>query len=140
MDQVKKAFRGLFKKKPKKTEAAPTATSEVASPAQAAPSTTTPAAPAPATVPEPDKVESTQAKADAAPVPAAEPPKPAVLPVAGEPKKDEAAALTEVRKATESRSTSHSTHHSQQHKDSECWDGSRRRLKVAMDNQWDGPV
>jgi len=98
MDQVKKAFKGLFKsKKNNKTEAKPTPVAAAEpSAAQATPSQTTPAAPVPATAPVP-----TPAKTETLPAAPAH--------VQDEPKKDEAAALVVVKEATQSRSTHRST-------------------------------
>lgn len=130
MDTVKKAFKSLFRKKdkqPKKEEAKPTATSPAAAPADVKPTETTPAAPAPATAPAP-------AKAEGAPV--AESSKPAApVPAQGETKKEEA-ALTEVKKATASRSLSSSGCASGNAQGADYWDGSRWRHKVDMDNDW----
>lgn len=109
MDQLKKAFKGLFgKKKAKKEGAAPTATTEQPSASTTKPTETTPAAPAPATAPEPVKSEQTPASTGTAPAPA---PAPAAAPVAApaaapakeEAKKDE--VLAEVKPATQSKST-----------------------------------
>ena len=136
MDQMKKAFKGLFRKKPKKEEPKPTTTTEPASPAQTNPTETTPAAPAPATAPAPVKTETTPVATGSAPV---EPAQPAAVPAQGETNKDEVAALAEIKKATQSRLTSH-TSKSQQYDTTECWSGSRRRQKVAMDNERDSPL
>jgi hypothetical protein len=104
MDQVKKAFKGLFKsKKNKKTEATATpVTAAEPSAAHATPSQTTPAAPVPATAPAP-----TPAEKETLPVaPSNAPAEPAALAhVQDESKRDEAAALTVVKEATQSRST-----------------------------------
>jgi len=148
MDQMKKAFKGLFRgKKSKKEEPKPTATGEAAAatPAQTKPTETTPAAPAPATAPEPAKTETTPAATSAepaAPVPApAEPAAaPASDPAQSEVKKDEAAALTEVKKATSSRFTSRSHSSPLPYRGNEACDGSRRRQKVDLDYQWNGPI
>lgn len=82
VDQLKKAFKGLFKKKPKKTEAESSTATEPTK-TDAKPTETTPAAPAPETAPAPvaaaPAAESTPAEpkpADAA-APAPEAPKPA---------------------------------------------------------------
>ena len=139
MDQMKKAFKGLFsKKKAKKEEPAPTATTEQPSASTTKPTETTPAAPAPATAPEPVQSENAPASTGTAPAaaPAAEP---AAAPAQGEPKKDEAAALAEVKQATQSRSTSLFPSETHEHGD-DCWDGSRRRQKIALDSDWDGPI
>jgi hypothetical protein len=148
MDQMKKAFKGLFRgKKSKKEEPKPTATSEApaATPAQTKPTETTPAAPAPATAPEPAKTETTPAatsEAPAAPVPA--PAEPAAVPASDPAQskvtKDEAAALTEVKKATSSRLSSPSHSRPSPYSGDDACDGSRRRQKVDLDNQWNGPV
>jgi hypothetical protein len=99
MDQMKKAFKSLFKKKTKKEEPTLTATSDTPAVAQSKPSETSPAAPAPAMAPEPktDILPATHAPA----------------PAQGEANKDEIAALAEVKQATQSRSTSCSTSHLQ---------------------------
>jgi hypothetical protein len=119
LDQVKKALRGLFsKKKTKKNQPAPTATTETpsssqAKPAETKPTETTPAAPAPATAPEAAKPEAAKpetstgtappAAAVAAPVAAA------VAPAQGasEPTQDTTAPVAEVREATRSMSLFH---------------------------------
>lgn len=135
MDQVKKAFKGLFsKKKAKKEEPAPTATTEQPSASHAKPTETTPAAPAPATAPEPASSESAPASTGTAP-----PAQPAAVPAQGENNKDEAAALAEVKQATQSRSTPLLPSDARAHGDDDCWDGSRRRQKVAIDSGRDGP-
>lgn len=127
MAQVKKAFKGLFKKKAKKEEAKPTTTAEASKPADAKPTETTPAAPAPATAPAPAKAEA---------APAADGSKPAApAPAEGETKKEEA-ALTEVKKATASRSTSNSSIIPDNKRDTNCWDGSRWRQKAVTDDDW----
>lgn len=130
MAQLKKGFKSLFSKKPKKEEPTPTASSEVSSPAATKPSETTPAAPAPATAPEPATTSSEPAQ----------PAQPAAVQSPGEPKKDEAAALTEVKKATQSRSTSRSTSNVQLPQEDDYWNGARRRQKIAMDDDWGGPI
>lgn len=152
VDQLKKAFKGLFnKKKAKKEEPAPTATTEQPSASTSKPSETTPAAPAPATAPEPVTSENAPASTGtapaAAPAPAPAPApvaapvaEPAAAPAQSESKTDEAAALAEVKQATQSRSTSLYHSDSREHGDDDCWDGSRRRQKVALDSDWDGPV
>ena len=107
MDTVKKAFKGLFKKKDKskKPEATPIATTaEGSTAASTKPTETTPPAPAPATAPATEaKTETTPAategKAPAAPAPGE-----------GEVKKEEAKP-TEVKEATASTYDSHSTGH-----------------------------
>lgn len=107
MDQLKKAFKGLFgKKKAKKEGAAPTATTEQPSASTTKPTETTPAAPAPATAPEPVKSEQTPASTGTAlsPAPAAAPvAAPAAAPAKEEAKKDE--VLAELKPATQSKST-----------------------------------
>jgi hypothetical protein len=143
MDQMKKAFKGLFRgKKSKKQEPQPTATSEAATtPAQTKPTETTPAAPAPATAPEPAKTETTPAVTSGAP---AAPAQPAAAPASdaaqGEVKKDEAAALTEVKNATSSRLSSRSDFSPLSYSSDDACHGSRRRQKVDLDNQWKGPI
>jgi hypothetical protein len=130
MDTMKKAFKGLFKsKKPKKEESTPTATtSDAATPATAKPTETTPAAPAPATAPEAAKTETTPATTGSVPAAPSAAAAPAQVPVQGEAKQHEAAALTEVRKATQSRSTSSSNSNSQQYREGEAWgDDTRSR-------------
>ncbi|KAF2633990.1 hypothetical protein BU25DRAFT_405823 [Macroventuria anomochaeta] len=126
MEQMKKAFKGLFsKKKTKKEELAPTATTEQPSASTAKPTETTPAAPAPATAPEPVKSETAPASTGTAPA-------------QSEPNKDEAAALAEVKQATQSRSTSFFAPEIGEHGDDDYWNGSRRRQKVALDSDRDG--
>jgi hypothetical protein len=135
MDQMKRAFKGLFKgKKSKKEEPQPAASAETATPTHAKPTESTPAAPTPATLPEPVKTETTPATANTASA------EPVAAPVQGEASKDEAAALSEVRKATQSRSTSRSNSSPQQYRESEAWNGARRRQKVALDNEWSDPI
>jgi hypothetical protein len=107
MEQMKKAFKGLFNKK-KKEQPQPTATTETPSSAHPKPSETTPAAPVPASGPEPVKTEITPAASSSAhaqpeSVPA---PAPASVPPQGGANKDEVAALAEVKKATQSKPTS----------------------------------
>lgn len=144
MDQMKKAFKGLFsKKKAKKEEPAPTATAAEPTPSHAKPTETTPAAPAPATAPEPAKSEAAPLSTGTAP--AAEPAAaPAAAPVAApapvESNKDEVAALAEVKQATQSRSTFLHPCETREHGDDDCWDGSRRRQKVALDSDCNGPL
>jgi hypothetical protein len=145
MDQMKKAFKGLFRgKKSKKEEPKPTATSEASTtPAQTKPSETTPAAPAPATAPEPAKTETAPAATSGASAPA--PAEPAAVPASdpaqGEAKKDEAAALTEVKKATSSRLSSRSHSSPLPYHGDNAWHGSRRRQKVGLDNsQWNDAI
>lgn len=145
VDQLKKAFKGLFgKKKAKKEETAPTATTEQPTASTSKPTETTPAAPAPATAPEPAKSEPAPASTGTAPAaaPAAQPDAaPAAAPVDSEPKKDEAAALAEVKQTTQSRSTSLHPSEAREYGDDDYRDGSRRRQKVALDNDWgDGPI
>ena len=141
MDQMKKAFKSLFsKKKAKKEEPAPTATTEQPSASTTKPTETTPAAPAPAIAPEPVKSEAVPATSGTAPAaqPAAAPAAAsAAAPAQIEPKKDEAAALAEVKQATHSRSTSLIPSRTREHGDDDCWDGSRRRQKVALDSDRD---
>jgi hypothetical protein len=131
---MKKAFKGLFKGKKSKEEPKPTASSETATPTHAKPTESAPAAPAPATLPDPVKTETTPATTNTAPA------EPAAAPVQGEANKDEAAALSEVRKATQSRSTSRSNSNPQQYREGEAWNGARRRQKVALDNEWSDPI
>jgi hypothetical protein len=111
MDQVKKAFKGLFKKKSKKEEHPnPTATTDTPSstaPVSEPAKTETAPAPVPATAPEPAKTDV--APASSAPEPAQ--PAPAATPAHGEVNKDEVAALAEVKEATHSKSTSLSILH-----------------------------
>ncbi|KAJ4371897.1 hypothetical protein N0V86_008451 [Didymella sp. IMI 355093] len=147
VDQLKKAFKGLFgKKKTKKEETAPTATTEQPTASTSKPTETTPAAPAPATVPEPAKSEPAPASTGTAPAaaPAAQPaaaPAVAPAPVDSEPNKDEAAALAEVKQATQSRSTSLYPNEAREYDDDDLGDGSRRRQKVSLDNDCgDGPL
>lgn len=136
MDQVKKAFKSLFnKKKAKKEESAPTATTEQPTASTTKPTETTPAAPAPATAPEPVKSEATPATSGTAPAA-----QPAAAPAQEEPRNDEAAALAEVKQATQSRSTSLFLSETREHGDDDCWDGSRRRQKVALDSDRDGSL
>jgi len=140
---MKKAFKGLFKGKKSKKDESPSTATETAGPADAKPTETTPAAPAPATAPEHAETESTPATAPVAgdaPVEAPAPAAPAAAPAHDEAKKDQVAALTEVRKATASRSLSHSNPISQEYEEEDAWEGSRRRMKVALDNQWTGPA
>lgn len=141
VDQLKKAFKGLFgKKKAKKEETAPTATTEQPTASTSKPTETTPAAPAPATAPEPAKSEPAPASTGTAPA-AAPAASPAAAPVDSEPKKDEAAALAEVKQATQSRSTSLHPSETREYGDDDYGDGSRRRQKVALNNDWgDGPI
>lgn len=114
VDQLKKAFKGLFgKKNAKKDEPVPTATVEQPSASTTKPTETTPAAPAPATAPEPVTSETAPASTGTAPAAAPAPApvaapvaEPAAAPAESEPTKDEAAALAEVKPATQSRSTS----------------------------------
>jgi hypothetical protein len=136
VDQLKKAFKGLFgKKKAKKEETAPTATTEQPTASTSKPTETTPAAPAPATAPEPAKSEAVPASTGTTPVA-----QPAAAPVDSEPKKDETAVLAEVKQATQSRLTSLYPTHTGEY-DDYLGDGSRRRQKVALDNDWrDGPL
>jgi hypothetical protein len=99
MDQMKKAFKGLFKKKSKKEEQ-PNATPTADKPSSPAP--------APATAPEPVKpsvAPASSAPEPAAPAPASEPAS-APAPAHDGANKDEVAALAEVKKATQSKSTS----------------------------------
>jgi hypothetical protein len=122
MDQLKKAFKGMFgKKKAKKDEATPTATTEQPSSSTTKPTETTPAAPAPATAPEPAKSETAPASTGTAPAPApAAAPVPAPVaaaPAQEEPKKDEAAPVAEVREATSSMYNPPSLFHLSQHTD-----------------------
>jgi hypothetical protein len=142
MDQVKKVFKGLFKggKKSKKEEPKPTVTSEAATPAHANPTETAPAAPVPATAPEAAKTETTSATTGSVPAEPVAAAAPAQAAVQAEAKHDEAAALTEVRKATQSRSTSSSNPSPQQYREGNAWNGARRRLKVALDNECNGSV
>lgn len=156
VDQLKKAFKGLFgKKKAKKEETAPTATAEQPTASTSKPTETTPAAPAPATAPEPSKSETGPASTGAVPAdqPAAQPADaPAAAPAAAdvdsepkkdvdsEPKKDEAAALAEVKQATQSRSISLYPTQTGEYDDEDLGDGSRRRQKVALDDWGDGPL
>lgn len=144
VDQLKKAFKGLFgKKKAKKEDTAPTTTTEQPTASTSKPTETTPAAPAPATAPEPAKSSSgsplTGTEPAAAPaaqsavVPAAAP---AAAPVDSEPEKVEAAALAEVKQATQSRSTSLHPFETREYGDGDCGDGSRRRQKVVLDSGW----
>jgi hypothetical protein len=143
LDQVKKAFKGLFnKKKAKKEEPAPTATTEQPSASHAKPTETTPAAPVPASAPEPAQGEAAPASTGTAPAaqPAAQPAAPAAIPAQSEPTKDEAAALAEVKQATQSRSPSLHPSETREHGDNDCWDGSRRRQKVALDSDRKGPL
>ena len=140
---MKKAFKGLFSSKKKdKThkhehEATPT-TAESSTAAHAKPTETTPSAPAPATAPAPAKTETTPPVVADAPSPAA--PAPAHGEVAPEAKKEEVAALTELKKATESRSisiyTGSATSSAVSPVDSS--DGSRWRMKASMDDDWTG--
>lgn len=131
MDQMKKAFKGLFsKKKAKKEEPKPTAATET-------PSNATPAS-------EPAKTETAPAPAPAtAPAPAE--PVPAAAPAQGEANKDEVAALAEVKRATQSRSTSHYSSTLQVLPD-HGFDGSRWRHRVVSgedwetSNDWGGPL
>ena len=112
MDQMKKALKGIFRgKKSKKEEPQPTATPEASTtPAQTKPSETTPAAPAPATAPEAAKLETTPAAPSLTSAPAPVSAEPAAVsasdPAQGEAKRDEAAALAEVKQATSSRLSS----------------------------------
>lgn len=144
LDQMKKAFKGLFGKKKAKKEESPSATAtEQPSTSNAKPTETTPAAPVPAAAPEPAKSEGTTAPAGSAP--AAQPDSapvavPSVAPAQDESKKDEAAALAEVKQATQSRSTSLLPLETREHGDDGCWDGSRRRQKVALDSDWNSPL
>ena len=142
MDQVKKVFKGLFKggKKSKKEEPKPTATSEAATPAHANPTETAPAAPVPATAPEAAKTETTSATTGSVPTEPVEAAAPVQAPIQAEAKDDEAAALTEVRKATQSRSTSCSNPRPQQYREDDAWNGARRRQRVTLDNQCNGFV
>ncbi|KAF1828962.1 hypothetical protein BDW02DRAFT_574417 [Decorospora gaudefroyi] len=139
MDQMKKAFKGLFKsKKSKKAEPKPTASSETAAPAKPTESQTAPAAPAPAPAPEPVQAEVTPAMASVAPAQPASGSAPA--PPQDKANKDEAAALAEVKRATQGRLTSRSHSHPQQYREGEAWNGARHRQKVARDNEWGGPI
>jgi hypothetical protein len=144
MDQMKKAFKGLFKKKPKKEEPTPTTNTDTpsgAAPAHPPASETTPPAPAPATAPEPAKTEATPGTTSSAPAPAPVPaqPVPASAPAQDGANKDEVAALAEVKRATQSRSTSHSTPHPQLHSTSDS-DGSRWRHRIdSSDDVWRDP-
>lgn len=147
MDQMKKAFKGLFKgKKSKKEEPKPTATSEASTtPAQTKPSETTPAAPAPVPVLEPAKTETTPAAPASASAPVPAPAEPAAVPASdpaqGEAKKDEAAALAEVKQATSSRLSSPSHSSPLPYRGDDAWHGSRRRQKVGLDrSQWNDPI
>lgn len=143
VDQLKKAFKGLFgKKKAKKEETAPTATTEQPTASTSKPTETTPAAPAPATAPEPAKNEPAPASTGTAPaaVPAAQPAAapsaaPAAAPLDTEPKKDQAAALAEVKQATQSRSTSLFPAQTREYDD--LGDNSKRRPEVALDSDRD---
>lgn len=139
---MKKLFKGLFKSrkdKAKKDGATPTtntAAAESSTHAPTKPTETTPAAPAPVTAPTPAHA-TTKADTEAPVTSDAHPaaPVPAVTPSIDGPKKDETAALTEVKKTTESRSnfnytispnTSPATCAA---KENNC-SGSRWRLKV----------
>jgi hypothetical protein len=140
MDQMKKAFKGLFgKKKAKKEEPTPTVSTEQPSASHAKPTETTPAAPAPATAPEPVQSEAAPVSTGIAPAapPAAQP---APAPVQDESTKDEAAALAEVKQATQSTSHSLLSHEVREHGEDGCWDGSRCRQKVALDSDRCGPL
>ena len=130
MDQVKKAFKGLFNKK----KPTPTAATEEPTASHAQPTETTPAAPAPATAPELVQSEGAPSTGTA---PAAAP---AAAPAQGESNQGEAAALAEVKQATQSRSTSLLPSETREHGDEDCYDGSRRRQKVALDSDWHGPL
>jgi hypothetical protein len=109
---MKKAFKGLFSKKKAKKEEQHDATPTADKPSSAAPvtepaTTETAPAPAPATAPEPVKpdVAPTSSAPEAAapqPVPA---PAPAPAPAHDGANKDEVAALAEVKRATQSKST-----------------------------------
>jgi hypothetical protein len=156
MDQMKRAFKGLFKKKPKTEEPTPTATTAAPSasaPAHPPASETTPPAPLPATAPESAKTEATPGTSSSAPPPAPEPahapvqqaaaPAPvqqaaAPAPAKDEANKDETTALAEVKRATHSRSTSHSTPPFPFHSSHDS-DGSRWRHRLGTHDDWSDP-
>jgi hypothetical protein len=119
MDQMKKAFKGLFSKKKAKKEEHPEPTPTMDKPSSAAPvtepaTTETAPAPAPATAPEPVKPDVTPASSapePAAPQPVpASAPAPAPAPAHDGANKDEVAALAEVKEATQSKSTTPPLH------------------------------
>jgi hypothetical protein len=94
MDQMKKAFKGLFSKKKAKKEEHPDATPTADKPSSAAPVT------------EPDVAPTSSAPESAAPQPApASAPASAPAPAHDGANKDEVAAHAEVKKATQSKST-----------------------------------
>lgn len=144
LDTMKKVFKGLFSSKKKdkthkhEQEATPTTTAESSAAAHAKPTETTPSAPAPAIAPAPAKTETTPPVAADAPAPAA--PAPAHGEVEPEAKKEEVAPLTELKKATESRSISIYTGSATSSAISpvDCSDGSRWRMKADMDDDWTG--
>ncbi|KAJ4377946.1 hypothetical protein N0V83_000776 [Neocucurbitaria cava] len=139
LDQLKKGIKGIFSKKKPKKEETPTTTSEPSSSATTKPSETTPAAsapaPAPATAPEPAKAPTTAPETTSS-----TPAQPAAAPAPAEPRSNEAAALAEIKKATQSRYTSPSAPVVQpKQDDDELWNGSRRRQKFAEDDDCDAP-
>jgi hypothetical protein len=130
MDQMKKAFKGLFKKKSKKEESKPTATTDTpASAAHGPEATKTETAPAP----EPAKTEPTPAKTATATESTPAQPAPASAPGQGEANKDEVAALAEIKKATQSRSSFSPTPQGY-FRNPSASDGSRWRHRAAADD------
>ena len=124
VDKAKAVFKNMSgRKKKNKIEATPTATA----PADASSATTKPTETA--TAPEPAPAAPATAPETTQSVPAGDnPASPVPAPAAGDNKAAEQAALTEVKKATQSRS-SLSFFYGQ-----ECDSGSRRRHKVGIDS------
>jgi hypothetical protein len=132
-DKVKSVFKNILsnKKKSKKEQATPAAAAPADASSAATPTeTTTAAEPAPAPAPETAPAAS-KSDAPAAPAPAPAPAGGSPIPVAAEDDnmKAEQAALTEVKKATQSRSSPSFIFYGQN-----CDDGSRRRYKVGTDS------
>jgi hypothetical protein len=149
MEQVKKAFKGMFRSKSKKATPTPTATGETPAAPHAKPSETNPAAPAPATAPEPATAPTPVTASSA-------PPQPAPVSAQNESTKDETAALSEVSKPSQSRFPSRTTPFPQSHTASgdDDGNGSRWRLRATHDERsrdpndkwvppdamWEGPI
>lgn len=131
VDKAKTVLKNIFgRKKKSKTEAepTPTATAPAEASSTAKPTETTSAAkPEPVPAAAPDASQAAPAdSAPAAPAPASAPAPAAAAPA--DDKTAEKAALTEVKKATESRFHFHTSY------GHNCDDGSRRRLKVGLDH------